>query len=1102
MITQNSCYECVIEDDDTTQASQNVLDWARQDNVDLLENLLYKHPEYLRIRDRSNAGALHHAASGGGLRVMRMVVIMAGAEELSAADDEGNTPLHWAVQRNNRESCVALLELGADPNVLNRAVLSPLHLAVCLGHNGLVTLLLSHSTTNANLEGDLGNTPVMMACSSDNCEALCTLLDHGAKMCHQNKLGHFPIHAAAFAGAKKAMECILSKGEEYGHSVEVHINYLDKSKSSPLHLAVRGGNIETIKFCISKGARIEQKQCDKSTPLHFACTQGAIEVVKLMISAYNRVEDIINITDGANQTPLHKATIFDHVELVEYLISQGADINHIDCKGHTPLLLATSCGAWRSVEALLSRGANIQIKDKAGRNFLHLAVLQPKGLKNLPENVLELDSVRELLSDEDWDGCTPLHYACRMGIAASVQNMLGLKVSPGRKSKDKKSALHFAAQFGRINTCERLLESMSVSKLLNEGDENGMTPLHLASQGGHTKVVDLLLRKGALYSSDYKGWTSLHHAAAEGYTQTMKILLNANIKLLDKTDEEGNTALHVAAKEGHTTAVRLLLSRGAEFTLNNNDSSFLHEAVHHGRKGVANAAIESERCNEAVSAFKPGSTKRCVVMDMIEFLPESFKYLLDLCVKESDQDPNSHEYWIEYDFRYLQAPIIVMKYAKTNSAVSIQPLAALNAMAQYNRVELLTHPVCKKYLEMKWHAYGSKAHILNLAVYSLGLLPLSFLIVNMRPSWPTNSTSVYTVDANSDKRGYFNTICMFLVLAMNVYAVGKEILQIVQQRSNYFRDISNCLDWLSATFSILFVIPLLLNVDGTLHWQAGAYAVTVSWINFLLYLQRFEHFGIYVVMFGEIMRTLVSIITIFFFLMLAFALGFHALMIEQEKFGRLDISLMQTFVMMVGELNYQENFLNPYLNHSLPFPYLTYFMLVWFILLMPILLMNLLIGLAVGDIAEVQKNATLKRIAMQIDLHTSLEEKLPYWFIKRVDQSKITEYPNRKCKSKAYFLCFFLGWEEKRTVRTHLKSDSGLLTPVEYELKNQKCRLKEMASVLEKQYNLLKLIIQKMEIVTEADDQDGPELAQSHFEGRLAKRSKWIPLVKAVVKKE
>lgn len=47
-------------------------------------------------------------------------------------------------------------------------------------------------------------------------------------------------------------------------------------------------------------------QNDRSTPLHLACTQGATEVVKLMLSSYDQADDIINLKDGACQTPLHK----------------------------------------------------------------------------------------------------------------------------------------------------------------------------------------------------------------------------------------------------------------------------------------------------------------------------------------------------------------------------------------------------------------------------------------------------------------------------------------------------------------------------------------------------------------------------------------------------------------------------------------------------------------------------------------------------------------------------------------------------------------------------------------------------------------------------
>ncbi|XP_070708980.1 transient receptor potential cation channel subfamily A member 1-like isoform X2 [Pempheris klunzingeri] len=884
---QTSCYTYVIEDEDPALASLNVFELAEKGDLALLENLVKKSPEVLSEKDECGASPLHHAAAGGYVTLIQLISTVTDSQDLNSCDDQGNVPLHWAAERNQAESCRALLDLGADPNILNTALLSPLHLAVSHNHNSLVELLVSYSATNSNLQGDLGNTPVILACSINNFEALSILIKHGARLCQQNKLGHFAIHAAAFAGATKTMEVILKAGEEFGHQVEAHINYLDKSKSSPLHLAVRGGNIEAIRLCIATGAKIDQQQNDRSTPLHLACTQGATEVVKLMLCSFDQVDDIINLTDGACQTPLHRATIFDHAELAEYLISLGADLNGIDCKGNSPLLLATSCGAWRTVALLLAKGANVNMKDKCGCNFLHLAILQPKGLKNLPEEVLQCNSVKALLSCEDNEGCTPLHYACRLGIHDSVKNMLGLSGQVGLacKSKDKKSALHFAAQYGRINTCQRLLETITDSRLLNEGDERGLTPLHLASKEGHTKVVQLLLRKGALFHSDYKGWTCLHHAASSGYTQTMDILLSANPKLLDKTDEDGSTAMHIAAREGHVAAVRLLLSLGAEIILNKNDTSFLHEALQNGRKDVVNAVIDSDRCSDALIKFTPGSSQRSPILHMIEFLPETYKHLLDRCVVESDDDHNSPDYNIEYNFTWLQAPLAVQKLTDKSDKMRVRPLAALNAMVQYNRIELLNHPVCKKYLAMKWLAYGSTAHTLNMFCYLLGLLPLTHLIVTLRPTMNTTDSGEHTimmVPISFIEQSLLLSICMVMVLVMNVYAVGKEVVQISQQRWNYFKDYSNQCDWFSAVLSLLFIIPFMLNAEGSLHWQAGALAVLNSWIGFLLYLQRFEGVGIYVVMFWEIMRTLVRIVMLFLYLMLAFSLAFYALMLNQS----------------------------------------------------------------------------------------------------------------------------------------------------------------------------------------------------------------------------
>lgn len=76
--------------------------------------------------------------------------------------------------------------------------------------------------------------------------------------------------------------------------------------------------------------------------------------------------------------------------------------------------------------------------------------------------------------------------------------------------------------------------------------------------------------------------------------------------------------------------------------------------------------------------------------------------------------------------------------------------------------------------------------------------------------------------------------------------------------------------------------------------------------------------------------------------------------------------------MMLGEIDFLGSYVQPFYmvqdgeRRTLPLPLTTFLVLGMFMVIMPILLMNLLIGLAVGDIESVRRNAQLKRLAMQV----------------------------------------------------------------------------------------------------------------------------------------
>lgn len=77
-------------------------------------------------------------------------------------------------------------------------------------------------------------------------------------------------------------------------------------------------------------------------------------------------------------------------------------------------------------------------------------------------------------------------------------------------------------------------------------------------------------------------------------------------------------------------------------------------------------------------------------------------------------------------------------------------------------------------------------------------------------------------------------------------------------------------------------------------------------------------------------------------------------------------SLVKTFVMMVGELEYEALFPHDAAESPPPFEYYSNLLFVVFVLVMGIVVMNLLVGLAVDDIQEIQENAELHQLSLNV----------------------------------------------------------------------------------------------------------------------------------------
>jgi len=110
-------------------------------------------------------------------------------------------------------------------------------------------------------------------------------------------------------------------------------------------------------------------------PIHHAAYEGDLKKVKEII---DRDPNQINVQDAQGYTPLHLASGKGHIEIVEFLLNHGANIELEICTGDTPLTLATRFaggGKYETIKALLEHGAMVDHKGLLGQTALHHATI-------------------------------------------------------------------------------------------------------------------------------------------------------------------------------------------------------------------------------------------------------------------------------------------------------------------------------------------------------------------------------------------------------------------------------------------------------------------------------------------------------------------------------------------------------------------------------------------------------------------------------------------------------------------------------------------------------------------------------------------------------
>jgi ankyrin repeat protein len=154
-------------------------------------------------------------------------------------------------------------------------------------------------------------------------------------------------------------------------SVIEHINVRNAIGQAALHRAAQDGNKASVELLLANGAEVDIKDMVGQTPLHLAAEHSDnIELLELLVS-YGADINAQTKLKYKLWTPLHRAALTGHAQVAKWLIAHGVNVDSKDSKGQTPLFYAVMNKHKESIEVLIASGADINVQDAKGNTLVH-----------------------------------------------------------------------------------------------------------------------------------------------------------------------------------------------------------------------------------------------------------------------------------------------------------------------------------------------------------------------------------------------------------------------------------------------------------------------------------------------------------------------------------------------------------------------------------------------------------------------------------------------------------------------------------------------------------------------------------------------------------